>query len=104
MTKIGLDRRIPSHWSNQDRNNNITFTVECIFRDRRGLLKDVTEIIYNIGLSIKSVQAEELENGRVHDTFTLETEDDDYYIFERLEARMRFDIPELEKISLISIH
>jgi hypothetical protein len=50
------------------------------------------------------MQAKELENGMVHDIFTLVTEDDDYYIYERLEARMRFEIRELEKMSLISMH
>ncbi len=65
---------------------------------------EVTEILYNMGLSIKSMAAKEIGDGKVHDIFTLETEDDDYYIFERLEARMRFDIAELESISLISMH
>lgn len=105
VTKIWLDRRIPSHWSNQERvNTSIIFEVECVFRDRRGLLREVSEIIYNMWLNVKSMQAKELENGMVHDIFTLVTEDDDYYIYERLEARMRFEIRELEKMSLISMH
>jgi guanosine-3',5'-bis(diphosphate) 3'-pyrophosphohydrolase len=105
VAKIGLDRRIPSHWSNQEKTStSITFTVECIFRDRRGLLREVTDIIYNMWLSIKNMTAEELWDGKVRDIITLMTEDDDYYIFERLEARMRFDIAELEKMSLISMY
>lgn len=104
VKKIWLERRIPCHWLGEQKKWGITFVVECVFRDRRWLLMEVTEILYHTGLSIKAMQAEELWNGLVHDTFTLETSDDDYYIFERLESRLRFDIEELESIKLISMH
>ena len=41
--------------------------------------------------------------GLVKDIFTLETENDDYYIFERLEQRLKFDIPEITEMNLLSL-
>ena len=41
--------------------------------------------------------------GLVKDIFTLETENDDYYIFERLEQRLKFDIPEITEMHLLSL-
>lgn len=50
------------------------------------------------------MHATELPLGKAQDIFTLTTEDEDYYIFERLEARMKFDIPELESIKLTAMY
>ena len=47
--------------------------------------------------------SENLESDIVRDRLTLEIDDEDYYIYERIEARMRFDIPELIEARLISM-
>lgn len=57
-----------------------------------------------MGLSVKSVITEDIDNNRVKDTFTLEYNEDDYYIYDRLEARFKFDIEELIEMRLISMN
>jgi GTP diphosphokinase / guanosine-3',5'-bis(diphosphate) 3'-diphosphatase len=103
VEKIELERRMPVRWSTEEENLSIQFEIECIFRDKRGLLMELTEIFYNTGLNIKSVIAEDLWNGTVKDIFILETSDEDYYIYERLESRLKFEIPELIESRLISL-
>lgn len=77
--------------------------IEVIFSDKRGILMHLTESFYKFALNIKNFSVTELENGLIKDTFTLETEDDDYYIFERLEQRLKFEIPEIKEINLLSL-
>jgi hypothetical protein len=49
------------------------------------------------------VHTEDLGNGTVRDRFVLESDSEDYYIYERLEARLQFRIPELLESKLISM-
>lgn len=39
----------------------------------------------------------------VLDRFVLQSDDEDYYIYERLAERIRFDIPELVETRLLSM-
>ena len=64
---------------------------------------EVTTLLYHMGISIRSVTTEDIGSGQVRDTFTLEYSEDDYYIYDRLEARLRFDIGEVIDIRLISM-
>ena len=103
VSKIGIDRRIPVRWSDDKENNSIIFVMECDFRDKKWLLLEITKILYNAWVNIKDISSQILENGIVRDRFTLEIEDEDYYIYERIDARMRFDIAELVETRLISM-
>jgi hypothetical protein len=64
---------------------------------------EITTLLYNMGISIRSVTTAELGDGIVRDHFSLEYHEDDYYIYERLESRISFEIPELQNIRLISM-
>ena len=77
--------------------------MDIVFRDKRGLLRQVTDILYQAGLNIESLSTENLEWGKVVDHFTLRWEEEDYYLYERLVERLRFDIPEMIDSKLISI-
>ena len=57
-----------------------------------------------MGISINTVTTEDIGGGQVRDTFTLEYSEDDYYIYDRLEGRLRFDIEELVDMRLISMN
>lgn len=65
---------------------------------------ELTTILYQMGLSVKSVTTEDIDTNKVKDIFTLEYNEDDYYIYDRLEARFRFEIKELIEMRLISIY
>lgn len=77
--------------------------MECDFHDKKWLLMEITKILYNSGVNILWIMSENLDGDIVRDRLTLEIDDEDYYIYERIEARMRFDIPELIETRLISM-
>ena len=104
VRKVELERRMLAKWSDDNGKNGIAFEVECIFRDKRGLLMEVTTLLYGMGLSVRSVTMEDIGSGQVRDTFMLEYSEDDYYIYDRLEARLRFDIGEIVDMRLISLN
>jgi hypothetical protein len=65
---------------------------------------ELTTLLYQMGIGIKSVTTDDIGWGQVRDIFTLEYSEDDYYIYDRLEARLRFDIEELIDMRLISMN
>jgi hypothetical protein len=65
---------------------------------------ELTTLFYQMGLGIKSLTTNEIPWNKVRDTFVLEYNEDDYYIYDRLEARLRFEIQELIEINLISMN
>ena len=104
VEKIDLDRRIPAQWANQPlEKDKITIVMEVIFKDKRGILMRLTEHFYNFDINVLDFKIEPMGGGLVKDIFTLETENDDYYIFERLEQRLKFDIPEITEMNLLSL-
>lgn len=64
----------------------------------------LSKIFFNSSLDIKSFSTSQIDDTITSDIFTLETENDDYYIFERLESRLRFEIPEITEITLLEIN
>jgi len=103
VDKVDLERRIPARWSHLPEKNTVTFTIEATFHDKRGILMTFTQIFYRLGLDIKGIHSESISDHQIKNTFTLETEDDDYYIYDRLEARIRFEVPEVTELKLISM-
>lgn len=103
VEKTDIDRRITARWSTEPEKQNLTLEIEIKFHDRKGILMKLTQIFYNSDLNITSFVTENLANGITMDRFVLETENDDYYLFERLEDRLKFEIPEITEITLIDI-
>ncbi len=65
---------------------------------------EMTQIFHAFGLNVKTFSHEEIDiPDHTKDIFTLESEEEDYYIFERLESRMRFKIPEITEMSLLKM-
>lgn len=77
--------------------------MEITFRDRRGILRELTEIFYQFGLNIEGMRVETDVHGIVKDFFVVSSPEEDYYIFERLIERVRFEIPEMIDAKLISL-
>ncbi len=102
IERIQPDRRMPAHWSHIQ-TDGVMLEVECIFRDKLGLLRQVTEILYQAGINIESLTTSRLPDGRVSDRFILHTDEEDYYLYDRLAERFRFAIPEFIEMRLISM-
>lgn len=78
--------------------------MECTVLDRRGILRDIANTVYTMGLNVLEISSHKPGPKTTMIKLLLETPEDDYYIFERLEARFRFEIPEIQEIKLISMH
>ncbi len=102
IDRIQPDRRMPAHWSHIQ-TDGVMLEIECIFRDKIGLLRQVTEILYQAGINIESLTTTKLPDGNVSDRFVLHTDEEDYYLYDRLVERFRFAIPEFVEMRLISM-
>jgi (p)ppGpp synthase/HD superfamily hydrolase len=60
MDRVSLARRIPARWSSM-KVDGIRIAVDLTFHDRRGLLRQLTDIFYKANLDIESVSTETLE-------------------------------------------
>ncbi len=103
IERITLARRIPAQWS-KAKVEGVTIVMDVTFHDKRWLLRQITEIFYQTGLNIDSLSTENLGDGKVLDHFILKWDEEDYYLYERLVERLRFDIPEMIESKLISLY
>lgn len=102
IDRIQLDRRIPAYWNTLER-RGVTIEIECVFQDKIGLLRQITDILFQMEINIESLKTESLTDETVKDTFVLHTNDEDYYIYDRLVERLRFDIREFIEAKLIKM-
>lgn len=103
IERISLARRIPARWS-KAKIEGVTIAMDVSFYDKRWLLRQITEIFYQTWLNIDSLSTENLGDGKVLDHFVLKWDNEDYYLYERLIERFRFDIPEMIESKLISLY
>jgi hypothetical protein len=57
-----------------------------------------------MGLNVVEISSEKPTSNTTKIRLVLETSEDDYYIFERLDARFRFEMMEIQEIKLISMY
>lgn len=100
VSKVELERRMIARWSDQKEQSGTTFEIECILHDKKWLLMELTSILFHMWLSIHSLDTETLEDNTARMTLIINCDEDDYYIYERVEARITFEIPELISIKL----
>lgn len=100
VSKVDLERRMLTRWSDDTEDDGVRFEIECIVTDKRGVLMELSSIFFHMGLSVTSIQTQAIDKKSTKLTIELLSEEEDYYIFERVEARLRFDMTELIDIKL----
>ena len=60
--------------------------------------------VYSMGLNVLEISSEKPTANTTKIRLLLETSEDDYYIFERLDARFRFEMMEIQEMKLISMY
>ena len=69
-----------------------------------GVLKELTEIVYRMNLSVEEMEANSVEKGkRILVKMMLESQEEDYFLFERLVEKFRFSIPEFLDAKLLEV-
>ena len=72
----------------------ITIRLEVVVENKIGVLKELTDIIYRMRLSIEEISTHKTSDGNVVNMLVLESEEEDYFLFERLMEKMKFSMPE----------
>lgn len=74
-----------------------------IFENRIGVLKKLTEIFFLMRINIDEMSARTETDGLSHVVFSLKTEEEDYYLFERLMERVKLSIGEFKEGRLLEM-
>ena len=78
--------------------------MEILLQKRMGVLKELTEIVYRMNLSVEEMEANSVEKGkRILVKMMLESQEEDYFLFERLVEKFRFSIPEFLDAKLLEV-
>ncbi len=91
LTQKDFDRYIPAHWDGM-KTQGLQIRAEMIFENKIGVLKQLTEIFFLMRINIDEMSARLEEDGYSHVVFSLKTEEEDYYLFERLMERVKLSI------------
>lgn len=97
-----FDRYIPAYWEGM-KVQGLHIQAEMIFINKIGVLKKLTEIFFLMRINIDEMNAYTGKDGFSHIIFSLKTEEEDYYLFERLMERVRLSIPEFKEGKLIEM-
>lgn len=97
-----FNRYLPAYWEGL-KPQGLHIQAEMIFENKIGVLKNLTEIFFLMRINIDEMNAHIDKNGFSHVLFTLKTEEEDYYLFERLMERVRLSIGEFKEGKLIEL-
>jgi GTP pyrophosphokinase len=103
LRKGTFDRFIPASWGGKER-TEMVFKVEMVFENRIGVLRKLTDIFFLMKINILEISQKSENSGKsARILFSLRTEEEDYYLYERLVERIRLGIPEFRESKLIEM-
>lgn len=103
LRKGAFDRYIPATWSGSPA-SELRLSVEMVFENRIGVLRKLTDIFYLMKINIVGISMKNESGGKIARAYLeLHTEEEDYYMYERLVERIRLAIPEFKEATLISL-
>lgn len=97
-----FDRYIPAHWEGM-KSQGLHIQAEMVFENKIGVLKKLTEIFFLMRINIDEMSAHIDSDGLSHVIFSLKTEEEDYYLFERLMERVKLSILEFRDGKLLEM-
>ena len=103
LKKGTFDRFIPASWSGSA-SSDLRLKVEMVFENKIGVLRKLTDIFFLMRINILEIGQKSEDGGKsARMTFDLMTEEEDYYMYERLVERIRLAIPEFKEAKLIEM-
>ncbi|MDD5376491.1 MAG: RelA/SpoT family protein [Candidatus Gracilibacteria bacterium] len=97
-----FDRYIPAYWEGM-KAQGLHIRAEMVFENKIGVLKSLTEIFFLMRINIDEMSAHTDTDGLSHIVFSLKTEEEDYYLFERLMERVKLSIGEFKEGKLLEM-
>lgn len=103
LRKGNLERFIQAcFWECREQSTWVTLKLEMIFENKIWVLRKLTDIFYKMNVSIEEIRSEKIDWNLVKNVMTLETNVEDYYLFERLVEKIKLTIDEFKEAKLIS--
>ncbi len=101
LKKVSLDRIMPVHWSHMPESTYSHFKIAFIAPDAPWILMKITKILYDFWVSIRDLNL--IHSGElVKSTISFEVNTNDHFFFEKLSERLKFTIPDIQDIQLLS--
>lgn len=102
LKKSNVERCIPAHYEGMEQKGMI-IRLEIEVENKIGVLKELTDIIYKMRINIEELSTHKTKGGNVQNTLTLESSEEDYFLFERLVEKVKFNIPEFVSAKLLEM-
>lgn len=103
LKKGTFDRFIPASWSGSE-STQMRLKIELVFENRIGVLRKLTDIFFLMRINILEINQKSEDAGKsARIVFDLLTEEEDYYMYERLVERIRLAIPEFKNSNLLEM-
>ncbi|PID86297.1 hypothetical protein CSB08_01395 [Candidatus Gracilibacteria bacterium] len=90
LEKVNTDRLLSAYRAGEH-NDYVIFKLEFIFKNRIGVLKELSEIIYFMNINIYDVNSNRIDYNTSHIVIKVEILDYDYMIIDRLMERIRLN-------------
>jgi len=81
----------------------ITLRLEIVVENKIGVLKELTDIIYRMRLLIEELSTHKTSDWNVVNMLMLESDEEDYFLYERLVEKIKFTMPEFVSAKLIEM-
>ena len=77
--------------------------MEMITRNQLGTFRQMSDIFYMMKMNIEELHTERIDDGTTRINLVLKTEDEDYYIYDRLVDRLKISVPEFISARLVEL-
>ncbi|MCK9272178.1 RelA/SpoT family protein [Candidatus Gracilibacteria bacterium] len=92
LKKLSFDRFIQANYEGTEEKQEVSLIVEMIFKNKIGVLKKITDIFFHMGINIEEIHTAKDSDGNIKITLNLITNNEDYYIFDRLIDKIKLII------------
>ncbi|MDD2487056.1 MAG: RelA/SpoT family protein [Candidatus Gracilibacteria bacterium] len=103
LKKGNFERFIEARFEGMEPSKGVTIKIELVFDNIMGVLRKLTDILYTMGINIESLHTEKLPGNLVKNTMVLESKNEDYYMFERLNERLKLSMKEFKESKLLEL-
>ncbi len=90
LQTVNKDRLLPAYIEGST--EILTAQVSFVFQNKIGILKDLSDIIYSMGMNIEEISSKKEWSDKAHLSLTLNIPDNDYTLIERLIERVKINM------------
>lgn len=102
LRRAHFDRCLPAHYVGY-KTDTLSLQIELVFENRFGVLKDLADILFAMGISVDEIHTERPVADEIHASLLLVSSEEDYYLADRLMDRLRVSMPYFRNGRVISI-